>query len=63
MKLSIEKVFQLAARHPEIKVLLQTAGENEEKVLKLRGQLIAWKIVVVALLFSIVGGVADVRSK
>ena len=49
MKLSIEKVYSLAAKHPEINVLLQKVGESEEKVLKLRGHVAVWRIVSVAL--------------
>ena len=59
MKLSIEKVYSLAAKHPEINVLLQKVGESEEKVLKLRGHVAAWRIAAIGLGLLMLGLVVN----
>lgn len=63
MKLSIEKVYALAAKHPEIKILLEEAGQAEAKALHLRGHLAAWRIAAIALAILALGIMANSEAQ
>ena len=57
-KPDISKAYALAARHPEVKALLEMGGESSAEVARLRTYLAGWRVGAVALGVILVGSMA-----